>query len=360
MTSDGRVVHGGPDLAELRAFGLTPADVLDFSASITPLGTPPEVRAAIAAVDPAAYPDRECSAFRATLALTLGVRPEDILAGNGSTELLHLAARAFLKPAQAAFVFSPTFGEYEAAAIAQGADIVEAKVGGGLRWDLGATAAEIVRLKPALTFLCNPNNPTGVMLEPAEVQTIARAAHPGYLVVDEAYMPLADDPWDSLALLAEGNVILVRSMTKEYGLAGVRLGYLLAPPDLLYRMKRLQPTWTVNALAQAAGVAALECQEHVERGRDVIARGKRYLMRDLAALGLKPLPSPANFFLVEVGDAATLRERLLRHRVLVRNCASFGLPRYIRVSVRAEADCAILVRALKDVLGSSESRQALG
>ncbi len=346
------VIHGGLDLQELRSLGIDPARVLDFSASVSPLGTPPEVRAAIAGVDPSTYPDRECLALRKALAGHHRVEPEQILVGNGSTELIHLVARAFLTPEKRAFTFSPTFGEYAAGAEAQGATVLLAWAPekASFAWDIQAALRDIHRTAPALTFLCNPNNPTGVMLGSGDVLAIAQAARPGRLLIDEAYASLAESSWDTLPLLAEDNVILLHSMTKDFGLAGVRLGYMLASPDIIGRVKRWQYSWSVSAIAQAAGFAALQCQGHVEASRNSITKGRRLLQQELPKLGLYPLPSPTNFLLVKVGNVAALRLELLRRYMLVRDCASFGLPEHIRISVRRPEECQRLVGALQEVL----------
>ncbi|MBF8299373.1 MAG: aminotransferase class, partial [Dehalococcoidia bacterium] len=217
--------------------------------------------------------------------------------------------------------------------------------------DTSSACSDIKRVCPDLTFLCNPNNPTGVMLTLPVVKGIAKAAGPGYLLIDEAYAPLADSPWDTIPLLKEGNIILLRSMTKDFGLAGVRLGYMLASPEIIHRVRSWQYSWSVNAFAQAAGIAALGCTEHVRASREVIAQGKAFLQEKLPKLGLQPLQSYANFLLVRVGEAQALRERLLRRGFLVRDCASFGLPHHIRLSVRGLAECRRLVDALQEVVG---------
>ena len=156
----------------------------------------------------------------------------------------------------------------------------------------------------------------------------------GLLALDDAFAPLADCPWDSSPLLAGGNLALMRSMTKAHALAGARLGYLVAEPEVVSAARCLQPAWSVNAVAQAAGFAALEDADHVAAARKVISTAKAYLYRELEGLGIPAVPSAANFVLVRVGDARKVRGDLLRHRIAVRDCTSFGLPEYIRIAVR--------------------------
>ena len=335
-----RPTHGGTNIAELRSLRLRPEDVLDFSASINPLGAPPCVAQAMSGVDLAAYPDTECTALREALAERLGVSTAHILVGNGSTELIHLAARAYLDGGDGAVIFAPTFGEFEAACNAQNAEVVGivARECNGFDWDIANAEEVIAERSPSLAFLCNPNNPTGRYLCEDDVRRIADAVPAdGLLLLDEAYLPFVDARWDSLPLLGLGNVALLRSMTKDYALTGLRLGYMLAPPDVVERVRAWQHSWSVNAPAQAAGIAALSDTRHVGNGRVAVQAAKSYLVNELGALGLRCMPSAANFVLVKVGDARTLRHALLeRHGIIVRDCASFGLPEYIRVGIRTK------------------------
>ena len=346
-------VHGGFDTAELRAENLTRDEVLDFSSNINPLGPSPRVRRAAAEADLSAYPDRECLVLREALAAHLGVEIDQLLIGNGSTELIHLLAHAHLPPWATCLVFAPTFGEYEAAVDAIGArmEFVAADAADGFMWCVDAAVETIEATRPAMVFLCNPNNPTGVYLDRESVARLCAAVGPdGLLVLDTSYVPLADAGWDEAPLLQRGNVALLRSMTKDHALAGVRLGYMAAPPPVVAATRNDQPPWSVNAVAQAAGLAALEDEAHVAAARAVIAEAKAHLQAQLAALGVPAIPSAANFMLVRVGDAPTLRRALLRRRILVRDCTSFGLPDYIRIAVRRTEECARLIAALREVL----------
>ena len=176
------------------------------------------------------------------------------------------------------------------------------------------------------------------------------------LVLDEAYLPFVNESWDSMSLLSLGNVVLLRSMTKDYALTGLRLGYLLAGEDTVRRVRRFQYSWSVNAAAQAAGIAALADGEHVVKGRKVVEQGKEYLMGVARDLGIECPPAAANFLLLNVGCAREVREALLlQHRICVRDCASFGLPEYIRIGVRTMDDNRRLAEALKGVLAVGDA-----
>jgi len=347
------VVHGGVDDAELRTHGLARDGVLDFSSNVNPLGASPHVRKAAAEVDLSAYPDRDCLLLREALAARLDVDVEQLMVGNGSTELIHLLARAFLRSESRCLIFAPTFGEYEAAVAQAGVDIhvVGTSAESGFSWSIDKAARTVRTLRPALVFLCNPNNPTGVYLDRTAVQELSTAVGPfGVLVLDTSYAPLADDPWDALPLLRCGNVALLRSMTKDHGLAGVRLGYLAAQPQIVAATRCLQPSWSVSAVAQAAGIAALADEAHVAAARSIIHEARVYLYDHLAALDVPAVPSAANFVLARVGDATAVRQKLLGEGIVVRDCTSFGLPAYLRIAIRRRAECARLISALRKAL----------
>jgi histidinol-phosphate aminotransferase len=344
-------VHGGLDSAELKSLGLCPEEVLDFSASIHPLGAAPEVAKALTSLPLDAYPDRSCLELRQALGKRLEIRPESILVGNGSTELIHLIARAFLRPGGTAVIFAPTFAEYAAACRTEGVlpSFISSHRQAKFRWDLPDALNRISDLRPSLVFVCNPNNPTGIYLRKEEVRQISESVGDGgLLVLDEAYRSFVEDRWRSQPLLRRGNVALLRSMTKDYALAGLRLGYLLASEAVIGRVGKLQYSWSLNAAAQAAGRAALDRQQHLERGRRMVSAGKDFLRVSLTEMGLECLPSAANFLLIRVGEASRLRLELLkRYKLCVRDCSSFGLPDYIRVAVRNIEDSRRLVQALQ-------------
>ena len=357
----GRPIHGGLNYTELESLGLRADEVTDFSASINPLGPSLFALESARHVNLAAYPDPDCLDLRRAIGNSLDIAHGTILPGNGSTELIHLLARAFLAPDDTALIFAPTFGEYVAACRTEGVEpvsLLPQEVGQSesrFRWDVPSALDCIAGHAPAIVFLCNPNNPTGVYLTEDEVRRVARALQgSGLLVLDEAYLPFVNGSWDSRSLLELGNVVLLRSMTKDYALTGLRLGYLLANEDIVRRVRRFQYSWSVNAAAQAAGIAALADREHVEKGRSVVDEGKEYLRHFASDLNIECPPAAANFLLLNVGGAREVREALLvQHRICVRDCTSFGLPEYIRIGVRSMDDNRRLAEALKSVLTDS-------
>ena len=361
-----RPTHGGVKPAELRALGLKPEDVLDFSASVSPIGPPEGVREALSQVDLAAYPDPQCLLLREAISNHLSsassepVGTEKILVGNGSTEIIHLLARAYLSPprpgaANTAFILTPTYGEYQGACQLMGSTIscLDSLDRPGFKWDVELAARRIAQEKPSLIFLCNPNNPTGVFLNHNEVLLLAQAADRtgGLLVLDEAYLSFVEEPWDSLSLLGQGPLILVRSMTKDYGLTALRLGYSVASKEVTQRLGALQPDWSVNGLSQAAGLAALADTGYLYRAREAVNESKNFLSGRFVDLGFFVPPSAANFLLVKVGDATGCSDKLIRKGLAVRDCTSFGLPEYIRVGIRPLADCQRLAEAMAGLTG---------
>ena len=286
--SQGRPEHGGLKSDELRALGLKSEEVLDFSASVSPIGPPVRRVGGTPPGGPGGLPPtprnlvlREAISNHLSEARAGTVGTERILAGNGSTEIIHLLARAYLSPprpgtANTAFLFTPTYGEYAGACAVVGAatSCLDGRERPGFRWDLAQAARRIVIEKPSLVFLCNPNNPTGVFLEREEVLVLAEATYQagGLLVLDEAYISFAEDRWESLGLVEQGAVLVLRSMTKDYALTALRVGYSVGHQDVTARLDRFQPDWSVNRLgpggrSRGLGRFRLSAQGASGRGR---------------------------------------------------------------------------------------------
>jgi L-threonine-O-3-phosphate decarboxylase len=344
-------VHGSLDLGELQALGLRPEDVLDFSANLNPYGPSHAAREAAGKASLDRYPDRECLELRTALADSLGVPAGRILPGNGVAELIWLGALAFIRPGGRVLVLDPTFCEYARAARLMGGRVTtwRAREESGFVFEPAEIADCLESFRPQLVFLCNPNNPTGAVLSPEAIGARARR-HPRTLfVVDEAYLPFAAGLGSILPLAGE-NVLVLRSMTKDFGLAGLRLGYAVGDERAIGMLRQVQPPWSVNAVAQAAGTAALRDPAHRQRSLEQLARAKEELAEGLAGLGLAPLPSATHFFLVRVGDGAAFRQALLRRGILVRDCASFGLPAHVRIAARRPEENERLLTAIREVI----------
>jgi L-threonine-O-3-phosphate decarboxylase len=345
------VYHGALDYAELERLGLDPEGVLDFSVNSNPYGPSPAVREAVARVPLDRYPDRESRALRRALAERLDVAPARIMVGNGTAELIWLVAFAFLQPRDRVLVVGPTFGEYRRTAALMGAQVQMwiARPEQEFVADPEKVEQCLWETKPRMVFVCNPNNPTGTIMPP-EVMAAWAYAHPGTLfVIDEAYLAFAPGLQSVLNAGAD-NILVLRSMTKDYALAGLRLGYAMSHVPIIAALSRVRPAWNVNALAQAAGLAALGDEAYRQHSLQALAQSKEKLVAGLAELGLPPLPSATHFFLVHVGDGETFRQALLRQGILVRDCASFGLPAYVRIATRRPEENARLLEAIRAIL----------
>jgi histidinol-phosphate aminotransferase len=343
-------MHGALDHAELHRLGLRPADMLDFSSNINAYGPSPTVRDALIQTPLDRYPDNEALALRAVLAEQLGVSPQCILVGNGSSELIWLAALAFFRPLDRVLVLGPTYAEYGRMAALMGAHLKVQLA--QEKNDFALSLPELHEIldswQPRFVFFCNPNNPTGTVLGAELISAIVNKYPHTLFIVDESYAAFVPAlRW--AADTKRDNMLMMRSLTKDYALAGLRLGYALANAELISSLTRVRPPWSVNAFAQAAGIAALRDQEHLRRSLELLTAAKAELMAALVESGIRVLPSAAPFFLVRVGNGATVRRALLHKSILVRDCASFGLPEYIRICTRRPEENARLIAALSEV-----------
>lgn len=342
-------VHGGINYSELEKLGIKPEDVLDFSVSTNPFGPPPGMGEAIQRAVIDRYPDSEASEFRQLLAEKLGVAHDNLIIGSGSTELIRLVSAAYFGSADNIIVPTPTYGDYKLACGLANAHVLKQPMleETGFRLDIAETIDLISRYRAKGIFLCNPNNPTARYLSAAEIEAILSAAPDCLVVLDEAYVAFTTGTWSSLELTSRDNLIVLRSMTKDYAIAGLRLGYAVASRPVISVLYRIKPAWNVSSVAQAAGVYALQAGNYIEDSRMKIREAKEFLVNGLTRLGFHPLPSQANFFLVKVNNAAGIRRALLRHGILVRDCTSFGLPHYIRLALCSMDDCRRLIAAIK-------------
>jgi histidinol-phosphate aminotransferase len=262
-----------------------------------------------------------------------------------------LAAIAYFGPGDTVIIPSPTYGEYGLACA-----IVNARVEKyGLRensdfqMDCNAFISFAKPYRPAGIFLCNPNNPTGQYLGINDVQNILNAFPETLVVLDEAYIAFTSGAWDSLSLLKHNNLLIVRSMTKDFGLAGLRLGYGIASKDIIENMKRVRPPWNVSSAAQSAGIAALSSDVYLSKCTERIGKSREYLIGEISNLGYRVVPTRTNFFIFNTSDSSKLQKQLLEKGVLVRDCTSFGLPKYVRIAPLGMTQCRKLVNAMKEI-----------
>ncbi len=348
--------HGGPNYAELSAAGLAPEDVLDFSVSSNPFMPPPGVKEILNTVAINLYPDSDATEFRQCISEKLGVAPDNILAANGAVELIRLIALTYFGQGDSVLILEPTFGEYEVACRLIGSKVFKQR--GRAEEDFAPKTEEIIDLirqcTPKGVFICNPNNPTGQYFSRQDIEAILDACGDGLLVLDEVYVAFVDESWSSVDLISRDNVVIVRSMTKDYALAGLRFGYAIASEEIISSLRKVCPPWNVNIVAQKAGVVALGETNYLDRCKRKIMEAKEFLIDELSRIGYPSLPSRANFFLVKVGDGEAFRSTLLKHHILVRDCASFGLPEYIRIAPRTMPECRTFVATVRELKRKGE------
>ncbi|MEW6544992.1 MAG: threonine-phosphate decarboxylase CobD [Nitrospirota bacterium] len=356
--------HGGNVYGAARRTGRSLDRLVDFSASINPLGPSPKSLRAISDSLPRVvhYPDPDCVLLRNALARRWRVAPDRIVIGNGSSELITLIPLAL--PITRAVILGPTFAEYERAVLLAGGavEFLHASRRDGYRPPIELLRGRLEEGRPIdALFLCNPNSPTGQALSVRSVRQVLEAAEKRkvWTVLDETFVEYCADR-SVLPLLARyPHCLVLRSFTKFYALPGLRLGYLVGPAQVVARVKSRQPPWSVNVLAQAAALAALRDRRHATASRSFMVRERAVFARDLAALpGVTVFPSPANFLLVELPAgfiAKSVVRRLAKGGLLVRDCSNVpGLNgRTIRLAVRRPEQNRRLVRALKLALGGT-------
>jgi histidinol-phosphate aminotransferase len=347
----------GKPVEELeRELGIS--DAIKLASNENPLGPSDRVQKAIAAALGTLnrYPDGSGYYLRHALAARHGVGAEQIVLGNGSNELIELLVRTFLRPGDEAVVPHPSFVVYPMIVQAAGGIRVMVMLKDH-RLDLEAMARAITPLTK-LVFIANPNNPTATIVTADEVEHfMARVPERTIVVFDEAYIEFALGPDfpDTLRYVKEGRrVIVLRTFSKAASLAGLRVGYAVADADAVALMNRIRQPFNVNALAQVAALAALDDEAHVLECVRMIEAGRHFLYDEFKALGLKYVPSRANFILVDVGrSAADIYQRLLKEGVIVRPMTAFGMETTLRITVGTPEENRRLVKGLRAVLGKT-------
>jgi histidinol-phosphate aminotransferase len=335
-----------------REFGI--ARSIKLASNENPLGPSPlalqAVREKLAQLH--LYPDGDCFYLRGALAEKLSVTPEELIFGNGSNELIELAVRTFMRPGDEAVMARQAFVVYQLVVQANGG-IVRAVPLANFTHNLTAIARAITA-KTRIVFLANPNNPTGTIYRKPEWDDFLECIPPGVLlIVDEAYFEYVEDSEypDSLRYHEDGRAILtLRTFSKLYGLAGLRIGYGIARKEIADLMQRVRQPFNVNAPAQWAALAALEDRDHVRRSLEANRQGMEFLTNEIAALGLEQVPSYANFILVRVGNGAEVFQQLLARGVIVRPMAVYEFPEYVRVTVGTAEENRLFIEALNNII----------
>lgn len=348
-------VAGKPIEETAREYGLDPARIVKLASNENPLGMSPKAKNAAmqALVNGTRYPDGEAQVVREAAAVFAGVSPDEVIVGNGSDEILGLIARTVLAPGDRCVYSQYSFSVYELSAQECAAQCVEVPAK-DFHVDLdGLLAATDVNTR--LIYITNPNNPTGLPLEPASLfNFLERVPEKCVVVLDEAYTDFMDEKLrtDSFAWVKKfPNLLVTRTFSKAYGLAGLRAGFGVANKELIEMMNRIRPPFNMNSAAQAAAVAALEDQAFLKTVVDSNTKERARLVAFFDELGLDQLPSQANFIMVRVGlKAAEINEAMLRRGVILRPLKSYGLPEYMRISVGSREENDIFMKAFREAL----------
>ncbi|MGH8290069.1 MAG: histidinol-phosphate transaminase [Steroidobacteraceae bacterium] len=345
---------GRPIASVAREFGLDPASIVKLASNENPLGPSPRARQAIAeaAASAAQYPDFDTYALKAALARQLGVAPERLLPGAGSSEHIVLIARAFLETGRRGVISQHSFPAYRNAIAATGAEPVivpSHEYGLDLERMLEAIDARV-----RLVYLATPNNPTGTRLTPAALdQFLARVPDHVVVALDEAYRDYLDPSerpdTDHLAE-QRSNVVVLRTFSKIHGLAGLRVGYAIGDPRLLGLLRRLQTPFSVSAVSEAAAVAALSDGDFPEKCRLLNRRERSRVQEALRAAAIEFIPSYGNFVLLRTGDSRGTSQALMRRGVIVRPMEGYGFAEWIRVSIGLPEENDLFLRHLLELM----------
>lgn len=346
----------GKPIEELaRETGLSPEKILKLASNENPLGPSPRALGAMqqALARSHLYPDGDGLSLRKAIAAKCGLAVENVILGNGSNEIIELCGHAFLREKDEVVTAQYSFAIYALVANLFGADMVQVP-SPEYSHDLEAMCQAVT---PYTRQLCivNPNNPTGTAVTQEEIDSFMNRV-PGYVLVtfDEAYREFLDSPPDTLRYVQENrNVVVVRTFSKAYGLANLRVGYGLAPVQIAKVLQRVRQPFNVNGIAQAGALAALEDEEHTRATRELVREGRSYLQEQLSVLGLNYIPSQANFILVHIGGGRSgeaVFHALLRRGIIIRAMRSYTLPEWVRISVGTPEQNRRLVSELKKVL----------
>jgi threonine-phosphate decarboxylase len=354
-------IHGGNVEEIARKYGLEEEKIMDFSANINPLGPPSK---AIKALKKnlskiARYPDPEAIKLREELSKYLKINPENIITGNGAVELIHLISRT-LRPKKALIVV-PTFSEYEFALKGAGCKVqfFPLKSRDDFKLDIEELSKSLKNID--LLFLCNPNNPTGQLINKTDLLKIINVAQKRrvFVIIDEVFMDFVEDEKEETLIqeaTKRNNLFIIRSLTKFYALPGIRIGYGIGNKRFLKKLKIHKEYWSVNVLAQIAGIAALKDKEYIKKTKRLIPQEREFLYHKLSKIkGLEPYPSVTNFILCRLTDkmnSKKLQKELIQKNILVRDCSSFRSLNnsYIRIAVRTHQENLSLINSLSNIL----------
>ena len=343
---------GKPIEETARELGVDPAEIVKLASNENPLGPSPKaVRAMRAALSNShLYPDGSGFYLCKAIATKLGLNPENVILGNGSNEVIEFVGHAFLNPGDDVITCQYAFIVYKLLAAAFGVRTIETP-SPDYQQNLDDTLAAVTP-KTRIIFIPNPNNPTGTLVSQAAIaHFMSRVPASITVVFDEAYFEFVDDPPDSLPFVRDGrNVVVLRTFSKIHGLAGLRIGYAVAPPEMIQVLHKTRQPFNVNSIAHAGALAALNDEAHLRKTKRVVDEGRAYLQEKFTEMQIPFVPAVANFLMVNVGDGFVVFEKLLRRKIIVRPLKGYGLPEWVRISVGTMEENKKLIAALSEVI----------
>jgi histidinol-phosphate aminotransferase len=348
---------GRPIEEVARELGLLPADIIKVASNENPLGPSPAALAAMQRVLASLnlYPDGNAFYLKQKLATKLGVQPANLILGNGSNEIIEFVGHAYLAPGVEVVVSQYCFAVYPLVTKLFGAKLATVPAR-NLGHDLPGMLKAITP-QTRVVFVANPNNPTGTVVPKDELlRFIEQVPASVLLVMDEAYIEFLDGAADLVALIRSGvkpNLLLMRTFSKIHGLAGLRIGYGIAHPDLIAAFEKVRQPFNINSIAQAGALAALDDAAHVQRTRENNARGRKFFAEAVAKLGLAFVPSAANFLLVKVGEGQKVFEAMQQQGVIVRPMGGYQLGEWIRITIGTPTENERCLKALMGALNQS-------
>ena len=348
---------GRPIEEVARELGLPAESIIKVASNENPFGPSPLAVAAMQKAVPHVnlYPDGNAFYLKQKLAAKLGVEPANLVLGNGSNEIIEFVAHALLAPGTDIVVSQYCFAIYPIVAKMTGANVITVPAQ-NYGHDLPAMLKAITT-RTRIVFVANPNNPTGTLAPRAElIDFVNRVPDDVLLVLDEAYIEFLDDPVDLIPLIRLGarkNLILMRTFSKIYGLAGLRIGYGIATAELAAALEKIRQPFNANLLAQIAALAALDDDEHVRKTRANNFTGLEFFAKAFRQLDLEFIPSSANFILVRVGEGQKIFEAMQRQGVITRPMGGYLLPEWIRISIGTPQENERCLGALKNALNNN-------
>jgi histidinol-phosphate aminotransferase len=346
---------GKPIEETARELGVDPRDIIKLASNENALGPSPRAVAAVREAMGGAqlYPDGGAYYLREALAAQLGLLRANFIMGSGSNEVIEFLGHGFLRPGDEIITSQYAFIVYKLIAQLFGARAIETPSPDYV-FDLDAILAAI-NPKTRIIFIANPNNPTGTLVSQDAIDRfMAQVPAEIVTVFDEAYFEFLDDPPDTLRYVREGrNVVVLRTFSKIHGLASLRVGYGMASPELIAVLQKTRQPFNVNGIGQIAALAALQDKQHQTRSKQVVDEGRAYLEAQFRELGLRFMPSRANFVTVEVGNGPAVFKQLLAQNIIVRPVMGYQLPAWVRISVGTMEQNQQCIAALRNVLAKS-------